>query len=164
MIRDAAEKNGRTMNAEIVSRLQASFDPSITAPNVKFSGLDDLSDADLSEQFTSRGNSAALVMKVANFAYVNERVVGLKADLSAAVAQLADLQQLVRVMERELEAVDGDIDAIAHKRLEMDLAHKRTRLHEVKRRIETLPPAIARAEEDLANVLRVMRAKPSAAE
>lgn len=39
-IEAAAKASGRSMNAEIVNRLQASFAPAITSANVKISGLE----------------------------------------------------------------------------------------------------------------------------
>lgn len=59
-IENAATKGKRSLNAEIVARLQASFVPAITSANVKISGVDEREEGvykDVSEFAKKRGMS-----------------------------------------------------------------------------------------------------------
>lgn len=159
-IEDAATKGKRSLNAEIVARLQASFAPAITSANVKLSGVDPLDEAAHFEEVASRMDRAVLSMMVARFNALDGRLAALKKELASTISQAFDLQRLVTLLEDELAATDGDVNGLAHKRLTMQVHQENARIHELKKRADELRDAIAQAEVEMAEALREMRAKP----
>lgn len=161
-IEEAAVAARRSMNAEIVSRLQASFTPSITTSNVKFSLGAGESEADVLEQATTRFERAAVLMLDAHIRILDERLAGLTSELAATEGQANDLQRLVLALSEELSAIDDDVDSLTYRRLKLQEANERTRLLALERRIAAIRSAIEQTKAEIANTLREARAKPAA--
>lgn len=159
-IEDAAAGSGRSMNAEIVARLQDSFIPSNTTSKVRFSLGPGESEEDLLGVATSRVQHAALLMADAHLRFLEERLAGLQAELVATESQANDLQRLVLALGEELSAMDDDTASLPYRRLQLQESFERSRLLDLERRATVIRAAIGQTKGEIAHLLRDERAKP----
>lgn len=104
-ISDAAREAGRSMNAEVVHRLQTSFTPAIATSNAKFSGLDGTGDDvfDLVNDFaTKRGMS-----------YRDALLLLVTAGLQPEAPQIVHIRVGAGATMKEVKAIVAEAAAIA---------------------------------------------------
>lgn len=101
----AAAEGSRSLHAEIVARLQASFTPSITTPNVKFSGVDERDEGvyeEVSEFAKKRGMS-----------YRDALMLLVQAGLQPNAPQIVHIRVGAGATMQEVRAIISEAAAIA---------------------------------------------------
>lgn len=104
-IAEAAKASGRSMNAEIVARLQASFVPAITSSSVKFSGLEE-SDEEVRHQVSE-------FAKKRGMSYRDALMLLVEAGLKPEAPQIIHIRVGAGATMQEVKSIITEAAAIA---------------------------------------------------